>query len=70
MVKGVVGGLTAIVNTVFPTAETEEESSRPALNSSALLAGIEDDFSKGYLFSGLIEPVSDCIHPWVFPFEF
>ncbi|KAJ1638149.1 hypothetical protein T492DRAFT_946957 [Pavlovales sp. CCMP2436] len=76
-VKAIVGGLTALVNAVFPPAsltpeEADAEAERrmtreraPPLQPSELVAGLRGDFERQYLFTGAIDPAlydDDCVY--------
>jgi len=68
VVKAIVGSLTAMVNALFPpgaltatqaAAQAERQVARqraPPLSPAALVAGLRTDFSRQYLFTGLIDP--------------
>jgi hypothetical protein len=76
VVKTVVGGLTIVVNAVFPpralTAEEEaarvareaERQCAPRVSEAALMEGLRLDFERQYLFTGEINPNlydDDCV---------
>lgn len=58
LAKGVVGGLTSLLNLLSPRPENEEPRvyKKKKLTPSEIKKGIVEDFRKGYLFSGEIEP--------------
>ena len=55
-VKGIVGGLTALVNAIAGgAAEADEVDNRPPVSAADLATGLRGDFDRGYLFSGEID---------------
>jgi hypothetical protein len=64
-VKGVVGGLTALTNALFPasTATAPRVRAQATVSPTDVLKGVVKDFENGYLFSGEIESeiyAEDC----------
>lgn len=56
LVKGVVGGLTSLMNIINPPpASKPREYKQPKVSPAQVYEGIKQDFTDGYLFSGAID---------------